>query len=194
MTSLTCVKERDVDLLLVDSGDLHDGTAPVTFPIPNLSADSSNRYRPFGWIPAWRHRRTRCICPSVSLISPSRSFDRAQSNQFFAQLPYDVLAIGKYASFPQNYLLCLELIHVWADSVMNCTSTRTRSTCTRTLPPSFPAGTSLRTSISLLRAQTAPQSACPSEVRSNFAMNPTSPDFMSCSQVVSLNSRRESEL
>jgi hypothetical protein len=33
----------------------------------------------------------------VSLTLPRPEFDRAQSNKFFSQLPYDVLAIGKYA-------------------------------------------------------------------------------------------------
>ena len=39
-----------------------------------------------------------------------------------------------------------------------------RSTCTRTLSPNFPAGTSPQMSISPLQVQTAPQSACLLEV------------------------------
>ncbi|KAH9058231.1 Metallo-dependent phosphatase-like protein [Lactarius vividus] len=51
--------EKDVDLLLVDSGDLHDGTG-------------------------------------LSDGSPPGGIDAHDSNQFFSQLPYDVLAIGNH--------------------------------------------------------------------------------------------------
>ncbi|KAH9036299.1 5'-nucleotidase [Lactarius hengduanensis] len=51
--------KKDVDLSLLDFGDLHDGSS------------LSNGFPPLG-------------------------FDRAQSNQFFSQLPYDVLAIGNH--------------------------------------------------------------------------------------------------
>lgn len=52
-------KERDVDLLLVDSGDLHDGTG-------------------------------------ISDGFPAGGVDAHDSNKFFQQLPYDVLAIGNH--------------------------------------------------------------------------------------------------
>ncbi|KAJ6537409.1 Metallo-dependent phosphatase-like protein [Mycena vulgaris] len=55
--------KTDVDLLLVDSGDLHDGTG------------LSDGY-PIGGV------------------------DAQQSNEFFKQLPYDVLAIGRHSLFP----------------------------------------------------------------------------------------------
>ncbi|KAH9012112.1 Metallo-dependent phosphatase-like protein [Lactarius hengduanensis] len=51
--------EKDVDLLLVDSGDLHDGTG-------------------------------------LSDGFPPGGIDAHDSNQFFSQLPYDVLAIGNH--------------------------------------------------------------------------------------------------
>ncbi|KAH9039800.1 Metallo-dependent phosphatase-like protein [Lactarius pseudohatsudake] len=51
--------EKDVDLLLVDSGDLHDGTG-------------------------------------LSDGFPPSGIDAHDSNQFFSQLPYDVLAIGNH--------------------------------------------------------------------------------------------------
>ncbi|KAI9445631.1 Metallo-dependent phosphatase-like protein [Lactarius psammicola] len=51
--------EKDVDLLLVDSGDLHDGTG-------------------------------------LSDGFPPGGIDSHDSNQFFSQLPYDVLAIGNH--------------------------------------------------------------------------------------------------
>jgi 2',3'-cyclic-nucleotide 2'-phosphodiesterase (5'-nucleotidase family) len=51
-------KDKDVDLLLVDSGDLHDGTG------------LSDGYGPGG-------------------------IDAHDTNRFFSELPYDVLAIGK---------------------------------------------------------------------------------------------------
>ncbi|KAJ7894514.1 Metallo-dependent phosphatase-like protein [Mycena olivaceomarginata] len=55
--------KKDVDLLLVDSGDLHDGTG------------LSDGY-------------------------PVGGVDAQQSNEFFKQLPYDVLAIGRHSLFP----------------------------------------------------------------------------------------------
>ncbi|KAH8994624.1 Metallo-dependent phosphatase-like protein [Lactarius akahatsu] len=58
--------EKDVDLLLVDSGDLHDGTS------------LSDGFPPGG------------------IDAHDLEFDRAESNQFFSQLPYDVLAIGNH--------------------------------------------------------------------------------------------------
>jgi 2',3'-cyclic-nucleotide 2'-phosphodiesterase (5'-nucleotidase family) len=54
--------KKDVDLLLVDSGDLHDGTG------------LSDGY-------------------------PVGGVDAQQSNEFFKQLPYDVLAIGRHSLF-----------------------------------------------------------------------------------------------
>nr|GAT59669.1 predicted protein [Mycena chlorophos] len=57
--------EKDVDLLLVDSGDLHDGTG------------LSDGYPPGG-------------------------VDAHESNKFFMQLPYDVLAIGNHELYIYN--------------------------------------------------------------------------------------------
>jgi hypothetical protein len=85
-----------------------------------------------------------------------------------------VLAIGKYASFSQKYLFHAKLTHAShpaADPATSYTSMRIHSTCTRTLPQNTPAGISPQMSISPLQVQTAPQSACPSEVGSNLVMN-----------------------
>ncbi|KAJ6623473.1 Metallo-dependent phosphatase-like protein [Mycena sp. CBHHK59/15] len=60
--------KKDVDLLLVDSGDLHDGTG------------LSDGYPPFG-------------------------VDAHASNQFFKELPYDVLAIGNHELYIYNNTL-----------------------------------------------------------------------------------------
>ncbi|EIM80836.1 uncharacterized protein STEHIDRAFT_105252 [Stereum hirsutum FP-91666 SS1] len=61
-------EERDVDLLLVDSGDLHDGTG-------------------------------------LSDGFPTGGVDAHESNKFFAQLPYDVLAIGNHELYIYNNTL-----------------------------------------------------------------------------------------
>ncbi|EIM80908.1 uncharacterized protein STEHIDRAFT_150519 [Stereum hirsutum FP-91666 SS1] len=61
-------EERDVDLLLVDSGDLHEGTG------------LSDGY-------------------------PEDGIDGHESNKFFAQLPYDVLAIGNHELYYHNVTL-----------------------------------------------------------------------------------------
>ncbi|KAJ7685395.1 Metallo-dependent phosphatase-like protein [Mycena polygramma] len=60
--------EKDVDLLLVDSGDLHDGTG------------LSDGY-------------------------PTGGVDAQQSNEFFKELPYDVLAIGNHELYIYNNTL-----------------------------------------------------------------------------------------
>ncbi|KAJ7940412.1 Metallo-dependent phosphatase-like protein [Mycena leptocephala] len=59
---------KDVDLLLVDSGDLHDGTG-------------------------------------LSDGFPTGGVDAQQSNEFFKQLPYDVLAIGNHELYIYNNTL-----------------------------------------------------------------------------------------
>ncbi|KAJ6525668.1 Metallo-dependent phosphatase-like protein [Mycena capillaripes] len=60
--------KKDVDLLLVDSGDLHDGTG-------------------------------------LSDGFPAGGVDAQQSNEFFKQLPYDVLAIGNHELYIYNNTL-----------------------------------------------------------------------------------------
>ncbi|KAI0031968.1 Metallo-dependent phosphatase-like protein [Vararia minispora EC-137] len=60
--------EKDVDLLLIDTGDLHDGTG-------------------------------------LSDGFPPGGIDAHDSNQFFAQLPYDVLAIGNHELYIYNVTL-----------------------------------------------------------------------------------------
>ncbi|KAK7055300.1 Metallo-dependent phosphatase-like protein [Favolaschia claudopus] len=71
-------EEKDVDLLLVDSGDLHDGTGLSDgFPPGGVDAQDVRSLNP------------------TSLYS---TFDSTslQSNEFFKQIPYDVLAIGNH--------------------------------------------------------------------------------------------------
>jgi 2',3'-cyclic-nucleotide 2'-phosphodiesterase (5'-nucleotidase family) len=72
--------KKDVDLLLVDSGDLHDGTG------------LSDGY-------------------------PAGGVDAQQSNEFFQNLPYDVLAIG---SFP--FLTFLLRIYTENQAITSCIS------------------------------------------------------------------------
>ena len=79
-----------------------------------------------------------------------------------------------------NYLLHAELTHAAAEPATSYTSMRMRSTCTRTLPPNSPAGTFPQMSISPLRAQTAPQSACPSEVSCDLVMSPVDHFLIVC--------------
>jgi hypothetical protein len=61
-----CIQKKDVDLLLVDSGDLHDGTG-------------------------------------LSDGFPPGGVDAHDSNEFVRQLPYDIMAIGKYVN-PAHFL------------------------------------------------------------------------------------------
>ena len=69
--------EKDVDLLLVDTGDLHDGTGLSDgFPPGDLDGHDVSK------------QTCKGIGERLSLIS-------FQSNQFIKQLPYDVLTIGK---------------------------------------------------------------------------------------------------
>ncbi|KAF9529762.1 Metallo-dependent phosphatase-like protein [Crepidotus variabilis] len=60
--------QKDVDILLVDTGDLHDGTGLVDG-------------------------------------SPGSGFDAHDANEFFKQLPYDVLAIGNHELYKYNNTL-----------------------------------------------------------------------------------------
>jgi hypothetical protein len=67
--------EKDVDLLLVDSGDLHDGTG-------------------------------------LSDGFPTGGVDAHESNKFFSQLPYDILAIGNHELYV--YANTLDMYHNFA--------------------------------------------------------------------------------
>ena len=66
--------EKDVDLLLVDSGDVHDGTGLSDgFPAGQVDAHAV----------------------SYGNSIARKRLTSIQSNQFIKQLPYDILAIGK---------------------------------------------------------------------------------------------------
>ncbi|EDQ99504.1 uncharacterized protein LACBIDRAFT_334938 [Laccaria bicolor S238N-H82] len=71
-------KKRDVDLLLVDTGDLHDDAY--------LSS---------------------CIYEGTGLIDgyPAGGIDAHDANEFFKKLPYDVLAIGNHELYTYNNTL-----------------------------------------------------------------------------------------
>lgn len=79
--------KKDVDLLLIDSGDLHDGTGLSDgFPPGGIDAHAVRfllRYR-----------------EEIELLTESR-----QSNQIFKDLPYDVLAIGNHELYIYNNTL-----------------------------------------------------------------------------------------
>ena len=103
VSSLRCLngisentQERDVDLLLVDSGDLHDGEdVPKYFyefcyltwsQEPVLLTDSL--------LEAPMLMTCAFQCEAGPVVYDSFS----QANQFVKQLPYDIMAIGKCVS------------------------------------------------------------------------------------------------
>ena len=79
MSVMFATQEKEVDLLLVDSGDLHDGTGLLDGgPIGSVNAQDV------------------CALLVIDMKRDTKfSNDLQQSNEFFKMLPYDVLAIGK---------------------------------------------------------------------------------------------------
>lgn len=59
---------------------------------------------------------------------PLGGIDGHESNKFFSQLPYDVLAIGKYV-LPFQHGICIEVDFPVGQPVTNYTTTTSRSTC-----------------------------------------------------------------
>ena len=88
-------QEKDVDLLLVDSGDLHDGTQWNTLETLSLRVFMAavNRHWTFGRIHGGRSGCARRKSTEPCIIW--RSNPHFQSNKFMMQLPYDIMAIGK---------------------------------------------------------------------------------------------------
>ena len=86
-------QERDVDLLLVDSGDLHDGVYMPNFCKKAISLTYEQEpvfptdFLPVGWM-------------LTMYVQNFKSMDYLkymlfQANQFIKRLPYDIMAIGK---------------------------------------------------------------------------------------------------
>ncbi len=83
----TIALQKDVDLLLVDSGDLHDGTGLSDgFPPGGVDAHA--------------------VCSLLHLCQRNKPLTSSlQSNQFFKELPYDVLSIGNHELYIYNNTL-----------------------------------------------------------------------------------------
>nr|GAT50896.1 predicted protein [Mycena chlorophos] len=84
----TLAEEKDVDLLLVDSGNMHDGTGAEW-----AGSVTHGEYRDgtVRRIPAWRYRRA-----SGGATFAPQLITCCQSEEFFKQIPYDVLSIGNH--------------------------------------------------------------------------------------------------
>jgi hypothetical protein len=89
------LQEKDVDLLLVDSGDLHDGMYHLAF----IETLIKSTFQALGFLmatPLVVSTRTRFVVLLLTYISKLIIFARLQkSNKFLERLPYDVMAIGK---------------------------------------------------------------------------------------------------
>jgi hypothetical protein len=88
-------QKKGADLLLVDTGDLHDG-AWIQYSRPTLLY-TLFRYWAFRWLPSRRVGRGGCKSDYIihSIELSWRSYVLSQSDEFFARLPYDLLTIGK---------------------------------------------------------------------------------------------------
>ena len=120
--------EKNVDLLLVDSGDLHDGNG-LTDGGPHGSVDA--------------HDANEYVTTSLTFLLFSSG--SSWVSRFLVQVPYDVMAIGKYVLLRSSIF---RRIAYAMRSVTNYTSTKTYTTCTLTSFRNLRATTSLRTSTS----------------------------------------------
>ncbi|KAG6916331.1 hypothetical protein DXG01_007314 [Tephrocybe rancida] len=94
--------KKDVDLLLVDSGDLHDG---------KTEDDSENFPRPHDWMDTQLEVLTVTTFVVLLFYSETTYSSRTtfQANKFFSQLPYDLLAIGNHELYIYNNTLDMHL-------------------------------------------------------------------------------------
>ena len=93
-------QERDVDLLLVDSGDLHDGVFQIvtrTLFLNILTGTGLTDGFPPGGVDAHDVRPKSTEPPEYGNIL-------LQANQFIKELPYDIMTIGKSVVFVRRYI------------------------------------------------------------------------------------------